>query len=284
MNDISGVDCVIGVGDQSEWVTYANRNRTLCGLAPIRPKLLGGFYAFTPGNHDRVTAEYNDPSAAMGYLNLLDPPRNAVSTGRYYSFDLGLVHIAMIDINRSPVTDACLSWLEDDLAASEKKWKIVVGHLNAYGVPVAQVSGDTSALAPITNRDDLFNVLKSGGANLFISGHRHMMNSYNADGVVMAVAPTWQYASPWNRWVNTAPDLFDGETTAIKPRIGTWRTSNANKATAVPNTDTHCGYMTLTLTDNYMLLEFFTNAGVKVAGQRIYQRSGGKASARAARS
>ncbi len=49
--------------------------------------------------------------------------------GRYWSFDYGPVHVAVLDQYTNAWPDSAqIAWLAEDLASSERKWKIVVLH------------------------------------------------------------------------------------------------------------------------------------------------------------
>ncbi len=87
------------------------------------------------GNHDNYTAH------ARPYLNFFVLPENAwrpQDRERYYSFDLANAHIVVLD-STDPlqnITDLALDdmadWLDADLAATDKPWRIVLFHHPPY--------------------------------------------------------------------------------------------------------------------------------------------------------
>jgi len=95
----------------------------------------------------------------------------------YYSFDYGPVHFAVIDPYTSSIfhsDDAQFKWLEDDLAKSQKPWKIVVTH-----VPLYDASGSNAdagcGLVDFGKqlRQSLHPLLQKYGVQLVLQGHQH---------------------------------------------------------------------------------------------------------------
>ena len=78
--------------------------------------------------------------------------------GFLYSFDYGNVHFVNIDSNAA-LTAAQLSWLENDLKTSTRKWKVAMTHHGDYGR-----NGKNTAL---TRLFDKYNI------NLVMIGHNH---------------------------------------------------------------------------------------------------------------
>ena len=75
-----------------------------------------------------------------------------------YSFDYGNVHFVNVDSN-TVLSGAHLTWLENDLASTDKKWKVAMTHDGAYGR-----NGRDTAVARLF---DTYNV------DLVLSGHNH---------------------------------------------------------------------------------------------------------------
>jgi predicted phosphodiesterase len=127
--------------------------QALTRRAPIYPTL---------GNHDYGTAS-GQPYLDAFYL----PHNNPADTERYYSFDWGNAHFTALDYNTGPDA-AQLEWLQNDLAATDKTWKIVFYHQAIYSSgPHGYESWVTAAralLAPIFEQHDV---------DLVINGHDH---------------------------------------------------------------------------------------------------------------
>lgn len=114
------------------------------------------------GNHD-VVAEGGAP-----YLrNFLLPSNNPEHTERYYSFDYGNAHWIGLDSNTSlKQGTAQRAWLEKDLAATTRFWKIVVFHHPPYSS--GPVHGSDVAL-----RNELGPLFEKHNVDLVLNGHEH---------------------------------------------------------------------------------------------------------------
>jgi hypothetical protein len=121
----------------------------------------------TPGNHEYVTN-----NAAPFLAGHVAPASNvpAADLGRYYSYDWGDIHFASIDSNLLPgeASARMLSWLDNDLSATRKFWKIVFLHHPAY--PTGTHRGD-----PVCGLvQQLVNpVVEKHGVQLVLAGHEH---------------------------------------------------------------------------------------------------------------
>jgi acid phosphatase type 7 len=85
----------------------------------------------TLGNHDTKT------DGGAPYLETFFLPENgAAPDSRSYSFDWANVHFATIDVVSSPYDEgsAQLRWLEQDLAATDRAWKVVWFHVPPFAV------------------------------------------------------------------------------------------------------------------------------------------------------
>jgi 3',5'-cyclic AMP phosphodiesterase CpdA len=119
----------------------------------------------TLGNHDV------DGAGGAAYLANFRTPRNDPrGTGRYYSFDWGGVHFVSLDselyykdLHGSPAEQR--AWLESDLAATARPWKVVFLHRPPYS------SSDHGS--DFTIRADLAPVFARRGVDLVFSGHDH---------------------------------------------------------------------------------------------------------------
>ncbi len=78
------------------------------------------------GNHDYGTQRAK-PYFDAFYL----PHNNPVNTERYYSFDWGDAHFTALDFNTGPEPEQ-MAWLKNDLASTDKTWKIVFYHQAIY--------------------------------------------------------------------------------------------------------------------------------------------------------
>jgi hypothetical protein len=118
-------------------------------------------YAFFPasGNHEYLTDD------AAPFRQAFALPENGGPAGRerYYSFDWGYVHLAVLDTERVGPEQA--AWLDADLAASHARWNIVYGHRPPFSSGRHGSARDVQkAFVPILQRHHV---------PLMLSGHEH---------------------------------------------------------------------------------------------------------------
>lgn len=117
----------------------------------------------TLGNHDLKTGN------GSPLLERFLPPRNGYQPdGRTYSFDWGPVHVVCLDVMSSDHAEGSpqLRWLEQDLAATDRPWKVAFFHAPAYG---ASRHGDSESI-----QRGVVPVLARGKVDLVLSGHDHI--------------------------------------------------------------------------------------------------------------
>ena len=126
-----------------------------------------------PGNHEYKT-EVGQPYLDVYYL--WEQALRETDQERYYSFDYGDVHFVSLDSNgetllpaaidtENLMDDDMLDWLEADLAASDKPWKIAFFHHPPY----TSSERDPNVLV----RNGLLPLLEAGGVDLVLCGHDH---------------------------------------------------------------------------------------------------------------
>jgi predicted MPP superfamily phosphohydrolase len=160
-------DFILTTGDNSQGEgTYRQFDRTIFHV--YRP-ILGKVPIFpTLGNHDYLTDD------GAPYLAIFDLPNNAQSDSnrmRYYSFDYGNVHFAVVDstplVKAKDVTvgQEMLAWLRRDLSRATQPWKIVTCHHPPYN---AGHYGSNERV-----QAELVPVFEAYGVDLVLSGHQH---------------------------------------------------------------------------------------------------------------
>jgi len=109
--------------------------------------------AFTAlGNHEYRTQD------ARYYLRDFVLPGNE----RYYSFDWGSVHIVVLDTTR--LDQAQIEWVEQDLSATQARWRIVAGHHPPFSHSRRGPNRKVRQLVPFFERY---------GVSLVLAGHEH---------------------------------------------------------------------------------------------------------------
>lgn len=147
----------------------------------------------TIGNHDETTAE------AGPYLEVFELPENADSADpsdveRRYSFDWGPAHFVSLDTER--IDEEQAEWLERDLAATDRPWKIVYGHHPPYSA--GRRRGSAKRVRELVQP-----VLERQGVRLFLSGHDHHYERSEVIGgvtylVTGAAGETSRVGSAWH--------------------------------------------------------------------------------------
>jgi predicted phosphodiesterase len=131
--------------------------RNLIKTVPLFPVL---------GNHD--VRKGNGAAFLENFHPPLESPR---STKRYYSFDWGNTHFVALDSelyhgDRGSSPEEQRDFLERDLAASRKRWRIVFLHRSPYGS--SRHGGDGRV------KEDLEPLFVKHGVDLVFSGHDHV--------------------------------------------------------------------------------------------------------------
>lgn len=115
------------------------------------------------GNHENYSLQWK-PYRGDLYLNLFDLPLNGPEglQKQAYSYDYGDVHFSVIDTQQEELNEwkpeliaSQVSWLERDLAASDKKWKIVLVHRNLFRYQDGRPNELGSALFPVIDRGNV---------------------------------------------------------------------------------------------------------------------------------
>jgi 3',5'-cyclic AMP phosphodiesterase CpdA len=157
-------DFIVMTGDLAyPWGRYKDFQTHF--LEPLAPVLASVPVFPAMGNHDAQA------DGGRAYLDLFSlPHNNPERSERYYSFDAGPVHIAVLDSSRpslirSPESSQ-LRWLDADLGSTRQRWKIVVFHHAPYASAYLHGSDKKirKAIEPIIARH---------GVDLVLNGHSH---------------------------------------------------------------------------------------------------------------
>jgi len=130
------------------------------------------------GNHELYdeTATYVYPHT---YLDIWSLPTDKSGTEFYYSFDKGPVHFVGLDVfwTSYAVGSDQYNWLNNDLLASTKPWKIVFMHTGPY-VSQKGIADGRSAI-----RSALVPVFENRGVDLVLYGDYHDYQRNIVNGV-----------------------------------------------------------------------------------------------------
>ena len=130
----------------------------------------------TLGNHDGHSASSTTETGP--YYDIFTFPKLGEaggipsSTEAYYSFDYGNVHVVCLDSydsDNSPGS-AMLTWLADDLTATDAEWLIAFWHHPPY----SKGSHDSDSEGRLVDmREHVLPILEGHGVDLVLSGHSH---------------------------------------------------------------------------------------------------------------
>ncbi|HKQ60992.1 MAG TPA: thrombospondin type 3 repeat-containing protein [Candidatus Polarisedimenticolaceae bacterium] len=144
------------------------------------------------GNHELPASDSTTQSGP--YYDAFNLPGSgeagglASGTEAYYSFDYGNVHFVVLDSmdsSRLP-GGAMLSWLQQDLAATDRDWIIAAWHHPPY----SKGSHDSDIDVELVEmRQNVVPILDAYGVDLTLAGHSHVYErSYLIDGHYGAAA------------------------------------------------------------------------------------------------
>ena len=113
------------------------------------------------GNHEFHTGN------GRIYKEVFEMPKSTGSNEDYYSFNIDSVHIVSLNTNLDYAAGSKMNtWLQQDLAASKHKWKIVIFHHPPYSSGTH--GGDTAVAAALSP------IFESNGVDLVLNGHDHV--------------------------------------------------------------------------------------------------------------
>lgn len=142
-----------------EWASFIDASESGWALIPS---------ILTMGNHDDDDI---DGDGAL-YNQLYELPRNPVTgTEDYYSIDIGPIHFVSLNTQHSGPSELnpMTAWLQSDLAATTKPWKIVFFHKSLYSRGHHSTGEDDSAAL----NKAFVPVLDATDVDFALSGHSH---------------------------------------------------------------------------------------------------------------
>jgi predicted phosphodiesterase len=174
---LAAPDAILHMGD----LVYSEGERARYRGAffkPFAPLIREVPMYVTIGNHDRNTER------AAPLLEVFHLPESEAGGERYYSFDLGDVHVACVDTYTSEFGDGSeqAAWLDADLAATDRRWKIVFTHVAPFTAATQRLPEPSGRFERV--RASLSPIYAKHGVRLVLSGHDHSYVRYKpVDGV-----------------------------------------------------------------------------------------------------
>lgn len=193
--------------DLSQWDSWFNSVEPMVTKIPVAPIM---------GNHEAYNMNWK-VAMPEPYLNMFNLPGNGSSyKNQYYSYDYGNVHFTVLNTQDNELhefqpnmMEAQLAWLENDLASTTKKWKVVLMHRDilVYGRDAAPLgdeirfSEEGRIFMPIF---DKYNVDAVFTAHLHTYHRRVLLRNFqpNDNGtlyILSGVAGNVRYPNLWHR-------------------------------------------------------------------------------------
>ena len=238
-------DLVDNGQDGSQWRAW---------LGSVEPFSADTAFAPVIGNHEAYSLDWQ-MTPPKAYINLFAVPENGLPEYKrqFYSFDYGPVHFTVLDTNFHEaqgwqpqlLTDE-LRWLEQDLANSKARWKIVLQHRDIFMYAFSKESG------------------RPERATFFLDFSRQLMplyEKYKVDAVLSAHLHTYRRRLPLRNFAPAA----DGITYILTGVAGNVRYPKlwgdfAWDAARAPQPET-ANYMTLEADANRLLFKAFLPDG-----------------------
>lgn len=240
-------DLVDNGEDASQWRAWFASVEPFSAEIPLAPVI---------GNHEAYSLEWQEVFPAT-YLKLFAVPENGLEkyARQFYSFDYGPVHFTVLDTNfyevasRQPrlLADEA-RWLEQDLARSKARWKIILQHRDVFMYGFGKESG------------------RPESSTFFLDFARELMpifEKYQVDAVLSAHLHTYRRRLPLR---NFAPGA-DGITYILTGVAGNvrypklWGDFSWDAARA-PQPET-ANYLTLAADEKRLLFQAFLPDGKK---------------------
>ena len=238
-------DLVDNGQDGSQWRAW---------LGSVEPFSADMAFAPVIGNHEAYSLDWQ-MTPPKAYTNLFAVPENGLPEYKrqFYSFDYGPVHFTVLDTNfyeaqgwQPQLLADELGWLEQDLAKSKARWKIVLQHRDIFMYAFSKESG------------------RPERATFFLEFSRQLMplyEKYGVDAVLSAHLHTYRRRMPLR---NFAPSE-DGITYILTGVAGNVRYPKlwgdfAWDAARAPQTET-ANYMTLDVSQEKLLFRAFLPDG-----------------------
>ena len=116
---------------------------------------------FSPGNHDGWSSGVQ--------MKSFDQPPDSTGANGYYSFDCGDLHVTMANYQFTYSSgSAQYNWIQQDVQASLKPWKIFGTHAPAYTYGGSSTHPGDAGFQTVTS-----NLLEPNGVKVYLAGHNH---------------------------------------------------------------------------------------------------------------
>ena len=150
----------LSAGDFASDNTYASWSNQW--LVPDELTLEKNMVSYlSPGNHDGWSGAVQ--------MQSFDKPPDSTGANGYYSFDCGDLHVTMANYQYTYSSgSAQYNWIQQDVQASLKPWKIFATHAPAYTYGGSGAHTGDAGFQTVTS-----NLLEPNGVKVYLAGHNH---------------------------------------------------------------------------------------------------------------
>jgi large repetitive protein len=227
-------------------------------------------YAGLVGNHETQEDDEHNTLLSLEtnaiFSGIFANPLNGVMGESNYSFDRGDIHFAVI--NSMYHIDEQIDWLKDDMRATDKKWKVVLGHFSYFG---GSHASDTKL---VSDRAKIAPVIEQLGVDLYVGGHDHLYKRSILIGGKKVAPEEEPLGTAWVTMGSTGPKFYDNPTQPVDPDdpkgpqkpLYDWDD-------IVYDTDTQVG-MVLQATDDGLRFDAYNIAGERIDEHVVTQPEG----------
>ena len=130
----------------------------------------------TSGNHSYWSDYLNGASNIEYNHTTVSLPNQDTESGQYYSFDYGDIHFVVLasgDSEKNGVGWLQRKWLKEDLASTDKTWKIVAIHNPLYSTGKYGSDEERNEVAR-SQQKKLGKIFNEYGVDLVLQGHDHV--------------------------------------------------------------------------------------------------------------
>ena len=160
---------------QSQWEQWLFGIEGFSGDLPLAPVI---------GNHETYSVDWSI-KMPQAFTNLFYVPENGLGQYRhqFYSFDYGDVHFTVLDTNyddelmafQPKLREDQLKWLEQDLANTQAKWKVVLMHRDIFIYGFGPKSGRAHTFSTyfIQVGTDMMPIFERYNVDAVLTAHLH---------------------------------------------------------------------------------------------------------------
>ena len=215
-------DLVDNGEDNMQWEDWLSQIESYLPQVPFAPVM---------GNHETYSRDWK-VRQPVAYLNYFAPPANGFKefSRRFYSFDVGVAHVAILDSQwdelGKEIIDVQRNWLRQDLASTDKRWKIIFVHKDVLQY---RINGRPERHEGFSDVGELFMPeFESLGVDVVFTAHLHTYRNRGLINGTLYILTGLSGNVRYDRlWIDHALDKF----VAPQPETDNYLTLEVNPKT-----------------------------------------------------